>query len=112
MQSLDVILAEVVAVLNLDKDEVIIATIGDSVCGPAWDVDRVAGIEVIGRFIESDLSEAGDDEPVFSMSSVALVAEPAPGAYLDPLHLVGHSVLQDGERTPRALVVLTGHGPV
>src|SRR5258708_5507537 len=60
----DVVLAEVVALLDLDEDQRAVARVGDPVGGAQGDVDGLAHTELVVGAVEGHQGGAGDHEPV------------------------------------------------
>src|SRR5690349_12076842 len=74
-EALDVVLAEVGPLLDLDEHDRIVARALDAVRGADGDVDRAARADVAGHAVERHHPGAGDEEPVLRTPGVALVAQ-------------------------------------
>src|SRR5713101_3232937 len=73
------------------------------------DVDRVTYGEIVNNAVQCDVRAPSDDEPVLRAALVPLVAQASARPDLNPLHLVGRSVLQHCVGAPRTLVMLAVH---
>lgn len=108
-QTLDVILAEIVAALHLDEHEVGVTGVADPMSTTHRNVERVADEEPARRTVKGHLGLATDDKPVLHSSHMALIAQPPSRPDLDSLHLVTRPVVKHRVRTPRTLVILADH---
>ncbi len=111
LQADDVVLTEVVAVLDLDEDQVLATRVLDPVCGAEGDVDRASRPDADADTVEGDDAVALEDEPMLGPTVVHLVAEALPGKDHDALHLVAGALVQDGVPAPGPGVGLHRHRP-
>src|SRR5580693_6613647 len=88
LESHDVVLAEVGAVLHFDEDDRHRAVVLAPVRLPNGDVDARAGTEVVLDAVEDDGRLAAHDEPVLGALGVELVAQSLARRDHDALHLV------------------------
>jgi hypothetical protein len=95
VEALDVILPEVVAELNFYKHKGPLTTVRDSVSGTTRDVDGVARLEAIDRFVKGHLRDPGDNQPVFGPTRMTLVAESVPWTHVKTLDFVRWSILKN-----------------
>src|SRR5215831_14181042 len=87
-EALDVVFAEVRAVLHLDEHERTRTPVRDAVCGAHRDVDRLSGSDDLFDIVEGHDGVALDDEPVLGSLAVPLVAQPVSGIDGHALDLV------------------------
>src|ERR1700761_7786008 len=104
----DVVLAEVVALLDLDEHQRPGPGVADPVGHSDRDVDRVAPLDLAVTAVKGDDPGSGDHEPVLGAPGVLLVAQPLARPDLDGLHLEVARLGQDGVGAPRALGTI-GH---
>src|SRR3954452_2556916 len=103
----DVVLAEIVALLDLDEDEDLatgLRRVLDAVPAALGDVDALAGQEVVHDVVERPLSLACHHDPVFGTTVMELVAEPLTRVDGESLHLEGLVFIQHLEGSPRSLL--------
>src|ERR1039458_2741672 len=108
LETHDVVLAEVTAVLDLDEDHRHRAVVLAAVRLTDGDVDARSGTEVVLDTVEDDGRLAAHDEPMFGALVVELIAQALAGSDDDALHLVvEHLVVEHRVTAPRPLAVLT-----
>src|ERR1700749_3487018 len=114
----DVVLAEVVAVLDLHEHQRQRAGVVDPVGHPDGDVYTVAALDRVVVAVEGDDPSPADHEPVLGTPLVLLVTQPLARLDLDGLHLEVTGLGQDGIGAPRALgtighrAIMPGRRPV
>jgi hypothetical protein len=85
---LDVVLAEIVSGLDLDKHQLRASRVGDAVPRAAGNIDGLPGAQLDRFVVPRDDSPSLDDVPVLAALPVALQAEPLTGLHDDALDLV------------------------
>lgn len=106
LQALDVVFAEVGAVLYLYEHQHVFARVRDAVRGAGRHIQGIAGLQGDDVFVAGGGAGPGNDEPVLRPMTVTLEAESRSGQHLDTLDLVGVGIFEDLVAAPRAGVVL------
>ena len=83
LEAADVVLAEVVAVLDLDDEQRLVVEVGDAVGHAEGDHDRLALVQHDGVLADLTGRDAGDDVPVLGAAFVGLEREPLAGLDLE-----------------------------
>ncbi len=71
-KAFDVIFTEILALLDFDKVQIVLARVGNAVYGPSRDINRVTGAQGQLVVIACDQSFASDDMPVFEATLMTL----------------------------------------
>jgi hypothetical protein len=87
VQADNVILAEVVAMLNLNEQQGDRARVLNAMGSAAGDIDGISGVHLDGAAIQGDHALPCDHEPVLRAALVPLVAQPLARADLERLDL-------------------------
>ena len=103
----DVVFAEISSSLHLDKDQVLVAGILDTVRGPDGNVDRFPRVHDDLFIVERDLCGSGDDEPVFGTLRVLLIAESLTRQHVDAFHFERARFLEHRVASPWAAIKLS-----
>jgi hypothetical protein len=103
----DVVLAKVIAILNLDEDQLVWARVLYAMPRSSGNIDRLSGAERVGNVIEDDDCVTSRHEPVLRTVLVELIAETLACAYRDALDLVPRLVIKHEIGTPRSLTGLS-----
>src|SRR5680860_328525 len=109
VDTLDIVLTEIVADLNLDEDKGFGAGVAYSVELAGADIDGVADSNVTGPAVEDNLVGPADDKPVLRTTGMTLVAEAFAGVNNDLFDLVPVGTAQHGVSAPGALIVFRSH---
>src|SRR6185436_1302458 len=107
----DVVLAEVVAPLDLDHDQVVSLEVRDPVRRADGYVERAAGLDLDGVTVDHAGSGAARDDPVLVALCVGLVRQTPPGPDDEALDLVARPLVEHVPRSPRALVMSSSGHP-
>jgi hypothetical protein len=100
LQAHDVVFAEIIASLNLDKDQIFVAGVFNAVGGADSDIDRLAGADSDLTTVECDTSCSFDDEPVLGALRVFLVTESLTRQHLDTFNLERACLFEHGVTAP------------
>jgi hypothetical protein len=105
VDTLDIVLTEIVADLNLDEDQRVRAGVAYSVKLAGANIHGIADSNVTGLAIEDNLAGPTDDKPVLRPMSMKLVTEAFAGINNDLFNLVSVGTAQHGVSAPGALIV-------
>ena len=100
----DVVLAEVLARLDLDEDHVTRSLVCDPVGGATGDIDGLPRLELNLPARRGSRSPPLNEVPVLGPAAVALEAQPLPRIDADPFHLVVGLVGQDRVVPPGTVI--------
>src|ERR1044072_500703 len=100
-EACDVVLAEVVAALNLYEDKCLFAGVRDAVRRADGDVHGLAGRERNVLPVERDARAPRDDHPVLRAPRVPLIAQALARQNIYALDLVPLALVEHRERPPR-----------
>ena len=92
----NVVLAKIVASLDLNKDKRRFTGIFDPMGRTNGDVDSLAGRQREHLSVERDICDALDDYPVFASPGVFLVTQAFRGVYADALDLIIQPFFENG----------------
>jgi hypothetical protein len=100
----DIVLAQVIAELNLDEYEGVIRSVAETVIGLWRDVYVFACIESQLTVSADDIGRAGDDDPVFAAPCMTLEAQARARFNFKPLDLIAVALFQDFVTTPWPII--------
>src|SRR5215831_12663075 len=109
LEANDVVLAEVLAVLDLDEHELGCTGVLDAMRRAALDVDGHSGPAFDLAVVQRHEAVPAHDEPVLGAPSVPLIAQPFARLHDDLLHLVIGRSDQNVVTSPRPNVALEAH---
>ena len=112
LEATDVVLAEVVAALHLDDDQLVVVPVGDPVWDTHADLDAAADLDLHRLPVDRAGRRAGHHDPVLGAAPVGLVGQPPAGQHHQAFDLVALTAVQGVPGTPRSfLEVRILHAP-
>jgi hypothetical protein len=100
----DVVLAQIVAELDLDERQQLVCAVAEAMIGLWWDVYVLAFIEAQGSISADNVGSAGDDDPVLTAPRVTLQTQARSRLDLKPLDFITTALFQNFVTSPRSLI--------
>jgi len=109
VESVNIVLAEVLAVLHFDEYEVSVASVLDPVRHLRRHVDCRSRLHIYLLTVESHDTFAAHNEPVLGSPIVCLITQPMAGCYDNLLHLMIRRIEEHFIASPRPFVSVERH---